>query len=179
MVDIMAGLGNLNNLGGKVNLSSFNQGLSDYTNLTKLDDFLSTFEGEDSDMLKGMVSKMQSGQGIDPADFESLSDESAEFAKDLQSVINQPGQTPSSIEGSSGAKNVADQFSSLMDNYLTDVNTTNKKAEDAVETFASGGDIDLHTVMIAAEKAHLQMQLTMQLRNKIMQAYKEVQNIHV
>lgn len=69
---------------------------------------------------------------------------------------------------------VANAFSKVMDNYMNDVNNKQKDSEVAMETFASGGKIDIHSVMISAEKASLAMQLTMQMRNKLLTAYQEV-----
>jgi flagellar hook-basal body complex protein FliE len=44
---------------------------------------------------------------------------------------------------------------------------------------ALGGDVDLHDVMIAAEKAGVAMQLTLQVRNKLVEAYQDVMRMQV
>ena len=38
---------------------------------------------------------------------------------------------------------------------------------------------DIHSVMIAGEKANLALQFTMKVRNKVVDAYKEVMNMQV
>ncbi len=63
--------------------------------------------------------------------------------------------------------------------YLNEVNTLQKNSEQATMTYASGGKIELHNVMIAAEKAGLSLQLTMQMRNKILAAYQEISRMGV
>lgn len=78
------------------------------------------------------------------------------------------------ILGNEGAGKVASDFKSALSNSLTDLNSTQRNAEAALETFATGGDIDVHSVMIASQKANLSMQMAMQLRNKAIQAYNEV-----
>ena len=62
---------------------------------------------------------------------------------------------------------------------LKDLNTTTKEAEDAFETFASGGDISVHEVMIASQKSGLAMQMAIQLRNQMLNAYNEFKNMSI
>ncbi len=149
-----------------VNLSSlkgFNPG--NFENIKNLDDFLDF--SENPELLKGAISKIQQGYEINEADLAGLGDKELEFVADLKAV------------GASGPKEITGKFSELMSNYLNSVDQKHKAAEKAVETFASGGNIDIHSVMIASEKASLSMQLTMQLRNKIVQAYQELKHIRV
>jgi len=77
------------------------------------------------------------------------------------------------------SSDVAHNFSNVLGDFLNNVNQKNKDAEKAVQTFATGGNIDLHSVMIAAEKSELSMQLAVQLRNKFVQAYQEISRIQV
>ena len=187
MTDIMAGMGNLvnlnnqtmNNYNNKINIGSF-QNLQGYGNISKLDDFISPLNGEDSELFKGVVTKIQGGQNLQSTDFEGLSKENTQLAKDLQSLLNNnQGRKITSVEGINNSKEIVNKFSKLLGNYMNNVNNTEMKAEKAVETFASGGNIDLHTVMIATEKANLSMQLALQLRNKVLQAYQQIQRIRV
>ena len=50
-------------------------------------------------------------------------------------------------------------------------------AYEAAETFAAGGDISVHDVMIASQKANLTMQMALQMRNRLVTAYNELRNI--
>jgi len=78
-----------------------------------------------------------------------------------------------------GAGKVAGDFKSALTNSLNELNATERNADAAVETFATGGDIDVHSVMIATQKASLSMQMAMQLRNKAMQAYSEIAKMSI
>ena len=49
----------------------------------------------------------------------------------------------------------------------------------SVEALLTGQDVDLHTVVLAADRAQLELQLTMQLRNKVLEAYQEVMRMPV
>lgn len=163
----MGGMGNMSNLmnmmGGnlteKVDASSLDK-------MGGLEDFIGS--ADNPNLLKGIVTKIQQGDSIQDVDLEGLSEKDAEFANDLNA-----------IKGSDAPQEVADSFSELMGKYINNVDQKHKVAENAIETFASGGNIDVHSVMIAAEQANLSMQLTMQLRNKIVQAYQEINNIRV
>ncbi len=83
------------------------------------------------------------------------------------------------ILSNEGAGKVANDFKSTLSNSLNELNSTQRNAENAIETFATGGDIDVHSVMIASQKASLSMSMAMQLRNKAIQAYQEIYKMGV
>ncbi len=179
MVNSLGNIGNINPqlMNSKINVGSFNQDFMNYRDINKLDD-LSDESGK-SELLKGVVTKIQSGQRLEETDFEGLSHGDSELIKDLQGLVDNTGQSGISPQRIHSTQEVAENFSGLLDKYLNNVNQKSQKAREAVETFASGGDIDIHSVMIASEKASLSMQLAMQLRNKAVQAYTEIKNIRV
>ena len=56
---------------------------------------------------------------------------------------------------------------------------TLEKASINEKNIVVGGDVDLHDVMIAGEKASVAMQLTLQVRNKLVEAYQDVMRMQV
>ncbi len=52
-------------------------------------------------------------------------------------------------------------------------------ADTQVGELMQGGGMDVHTAMIAVEKADLSFQLMMQVRNKIVAAYKEISGMQL
>ena len=52
-------------------------------------------------------------------------------------------------------------------------------ADHAVEQIATGGDVSPVEVLTAVQKADLAFHLMMQVRNKLVQAFEDVQNIRV
>nr|WP_236406099.1 flagellar hook-basal body complex protein FliE [Microaerobacter geothermalis] len=70
-------------------------------------------------------------------------------------------------------------FSSFLKNALDQVNQDQIKAEKLTENLVAGQVTDLHQVTIAAQKAELSLQLTVQVRNKIIEAYQEVMRMQV
>jgi len=73
------------------------------------------------------------------------------------------------------SKDIQNGFS----NSLNNLNAISKEAERAVETFASGGDISIHDVMIASQKSSLAMQMAVQLRSQLLNAYNEFKNMGI
>lgn len=69
---------------------------------------------------------------------------------------------------------ITDSFSKMLDNALQTVDRQEKEVQVLNEQFVTGQIADVHTVMIAAEKAQLGLQLTVQVRNKVIEAYQEI-----
>jgi flagellar hook-basal body complex protein FliE len=62
---------------------------------------------------------------------------------------------------------------------VTEVNNLQKEADAASEKLALGEISDIHEVGIATETAYLSLLLTVQIRNKILDAYHEVMRMQV
>ncbi len=70
-------------------------------------------------------------------------------------------------------KNNSD-FSSVLDKTLGEVNSLQQKSDKAMSDLATGSVKDLHQAAIAIDKAELSMKLTLEVRNKAINAYKEL-----
>lgn len=75
--------------------------------------------------------------------------------------------------------NFLTSFSDGLKGGLNSVNQSVEAANKAQEAFAMGEDVSVHDVMIAAEKATLNMDMAMQLRNKMVTAYNELKDVRV
>ncbi len=62
---------------------------------------------------------------------------------------------------------------------LSTVNELQQTASNAVTDLAVGKDQSLHQTMIAVEKADVSFQLMMQVRNKILSAYEEINRMQI
>jgi flagellar hook-basal body complex protein FliE len=63
---------------------------------------------------------------------------------------------------------------------ISEVNELSNTADVAIQKqLASGETTDLHSTMIALEKAEVSFQLMMQIRNKILQAYEEIMRMPI
>ena len=68
---------------------------------------------------------------------------------------------------------------SSIESSVKSLNDVQVEAESTQIAFARGDDISVHEVMIAAEKSSLSMQMAIQLRNKVLNAYTEINQIKV
>ena len=60
---------------------------------------------------------------------------------------------------------------------LDAINRNKLEADRLQEDLAMGGPTSIHDAMIAAEKAQLSMQMAVQIRNRIINAYTEINNM--
>lgn len=70
-------------------------------------------------------------------------------------------------------------FAQSLKDAIAEVNTNQIASDKATNTLISGGDIELHDVMISAQKASVSLELTMQVRNKAVEAYQEIMRMSV
>ena len=73
----------------------------------------------------------------------------------------------------------AESFAGTLHKALGEVNELQVQADDAATKLAMGEAEDIHQVMIAMEEAKMAMQLTVQVRNKIVEAYQEVSRMQI
>lgn len=71
------------------------------------------------------------------------------------------------------------KFSDLLEESLDKVNQLQKEKEEYKNLLITGEIDNLHDITIAAEKANIALQLTLSIRNKIVEAYKEIMRIQI
>jgi flagellar hook-basal body complex protein FliE len=86
------------------------------------------------------------------------------------------GQAPAlTPDGSAPASSA---FGSSLTNLISDVDGSANDANDAVGKMLDGSG-DVHDAMIALQRADLMLQLTVQVRNKLVQAYQDVMRMPI
>jgi flagellar hook-basal body complex protein FliE len=65
-------------------------------------------------------------------------------------------------------------FREVLHSAIDDIHQLEDQAESKVAGVLSGSGSDVHSALIAVEKADLSFQLMMQVRNKIVSAYEEI-----
>jgi flagellar hook-basal body complex protein FliE len=89
-----------------------------------------------------------------------------------------PLALPQQVTGKAAAK--ADtSFQDYLVNSMQEVNSMQQQADQAVGRLAAGEDVTPAEVLTAVQKADIAFRMMMQIRNKVVQAYQEVQNIRV
>ena len=77
------------------------------------------------------------------------------------------------------SKNEAVSFMDFLNNAINEVNELQLESERLNEAFAMGKNDSIHQVMIAAEKEDIALQFTIQIRNKILEAYQDIMKMPV
>ena len=98
-------------------------------------------------------------------------------AKALASAIQKagaPSGAPSATDGQPlGGANASGGFADALGHWLDSVNDSAGQANQAVNGMVNGTG-DVHTAMIALQRADTMLELTVQVRNKLVQAYQDV-----
>jgi flagellar hook-basal body complex protein FliE len=78
-----------------------------------------------------------------------------------------------------GQDSTTTSFASYLNDALNKTNDLQLDSEKITNDFAVGKTDNIHQVMIASEKADVALQFTMQIRNKILDAYNEIMRIQI
>ena len=84
-----------------------------------------------------------------------------------------PRAMPAATESDKG------DFAQMLMDVLKEVNGSQQNAKETQNALMTGQRVEYHDLMIAMEKAGVAMQLTMAVRNKLLEAYQEIQRIQV
>jgi len=70
-------------------------------------------------------------------------------------------------------------FGQVLKDALESLNTYQSEYENVLYRHLFSDDVELHDVVIAGEKARLSLELTLQIRNKAMEAYQEIMRMQI
>lgn len=79
--------------------------------------------------------------------------------------------------GKGSDNSTGDSFAAVLTNAVHKVEDLHDAAASQVGNLLHGGGGDLNDVMVAVEKADVSFQLMMQVRNKIVSAYQEIEKM--
>ena len=71
------------------------------------------------------------------------------------------------------------EFQSVLEGTIQKLESVNNDATDAVQKFLTGENEELHTTVLAAQKAEIAFDLGLQVRNKIVSAYQEIMRMQM
>jgi flagellar hook-basal body complex protein FliE len=71
------------------------------------------------------------------------------------------------------------EFQKVLTGAINQVESLNNGAADSVQKFLSGDNEDLHTTILATQKAEMAFQLGLQVRNKVVDAYQEIMKMQM
>jgi flagellar hook-basal body complex protein FliE len=83
-------------------------------------------------------------------------------------------------DGNVGAAGGAQQpFKNMLLEALDQVNNMQHEADSAVQQLVTGGEVNPAEVLTSLQKADMSFRLMMQIRNKLVSAWQEVNNIRI
>ncbi len=91
-----------------------------------------------------------------------------------------PIGTPESSKPLDKAGKTGDvRFSDQLKELLESVNAKQATADEKVSDVITGESEDLHSAMIALEEASISFQLMLEIRNKMLEAYQEINRMNI
>lgn len=98
----------------------------------------------------------------------------------IDRIMLQPQKITDSIQPiNMSAAEVSDQFGKFLNNAMADLNEQQITVDKLNNGFVKGEISDVHQLMIASQKASLGLELTVQVRNKVIEAYQEIMRMQV
>ena len=93
---------------------------------------------------------------------------------------------PSSIQpvgpieiGGSARPSGGSEFKNILQGAIDQVELSHNDANQSVQNFLSGDGDDLHSTVLAVQRAGLEFDMLMQVRNKVVSAYQEVMRMQM
>lgn len=94
------------------------------------------------------------------------------------SAVNPLGNEPAGIQQTKGP--ASPKFGEMFNNAINAVNDTQSHAKEMATAYERGDQgVSLSQVMVASQKASVSFEATMQVRNKLVEAYKDVMNMPI
>ena len=84
-----------------------------------------------------------------------------------------PLSMPDLVQSTHGTSQTG-EFQKILTGTIGTLESLNSNAADAVQKFLSGENQELHSTILATQKAELAFELGLQVRNKVVDAYQEI-----
>ena len=78
-----------------------------------------------------------------------------------------------------GENRASGEFRGVLEGTIQKIEQTRNQAAQAVEGFLSGDSLELHTAILATQRADLAFELGLQVRNKVVSAYQEIMRMQM
>lgn len=109
---------------------------------------------------------------ISQSNLQSMLETLRAYQTQSQGVVSDQ-QAPTSTQGVPGT------FFEAIQGALDKVNTADNKADAMSEAYERGEEVPLTDVVLSMQKASLSFEATLQVRNKVLQAYTDIMNMPV
>lgn len=99
----------------------------------------------------------------------------------MDSITLKSIAAPTGIEGGGRTEHATagGAFAASLKDAISQVNDAQVQANHAVDALMTGQSENIHQAMVAMQKADVSFQLMMQVRNKLVSAYEEIQRMQI
>ncbi len=91
----------------------------------------------------------------------------------------QPPALADLIQHTTASKQKPGEFQSAFQGAIQSLEAAHKDANEAVQNFLSGENEELHTTIMATQRAEIAFDLGLQVRNKVVAAYQEIMRMQM
>lgn len=70
-------------------------------------------------------------------------------------------------------------FSKVIGDVINNVNDKQIESNSMIDSFIKGEDVTMHDVMLSMQESQMSMQLLIEMRNKIVEAYQEINKVQL
>ncbi len=78
-----------------------------------------------------------------------------------------------------GAKVADKSFGDILNNAINEVDAAEKNSIDMINKLATGEVDNIHEVFIASQKADLTLNMAIEVKNRVVEAYKEIMRLQL
>lgn len=93
--------------------------------------------------------------------------------------INMLSSTDIKAAPAMGGTEIGEQFGHIFNNELSKIQEQGNIVNSLNEKFAAGELTDIHQLLIASQKSTIGLELTVQVRNKVIEAYQEIMRTQI
>ncbi|WP_417900561.1 flagellar hook-basal body complex protein FliE [Bacillus haimaensis] len=97
----------------------------------------------------------------------------------ISKISNQVSMMQTTEFNKKSSGEVHQQFSGYLKDALNEVNNSQIASNEMTRKLVNNEGVELHDVLIAQQKASVSLQLTMEVRNKGIEAYQEIMRMQV
>jgi flagellar hook-basal body complex protein FliE len=92
----------------------------------------------------------------------------------LGGIGSQTSPVPGAARGGEAGVEKGPSFADTLESALGEVSQLQETSQNAIQSFLRGEAIELHEVMAAAEEAGIALEMLVEMRNKLTDAYRSV-----
>jgi len=97
----------------------------------------------------------------------------------ISPVTSTPAIEAPRLDSITSGQGNGSEFRSLLSSAIQHVEVAQNKADTAVQGFLSGENDELHSTILATQRADLEFDMFLQVRNKVVSAYQEIMRMQI